>query len=146
MRRPLLLQCETMMRRTPFVVTLGCALAFSLVGCKTRAVADRVASGVEGPSSPAESGQHGADAYNRPPFGADKSKVDAEHQTAGLMPEYTNDRVDATMEGSGNIAWQGSYETQRREKMQAQAQLTAANQAPAQKKGPAAAKAPQARP
>ncbi len=32
-----------------------------------------------------------------------------EYQTAGLSPEYTNDKVDPTMEGSGNIAWQGSY-------------------------------------
>jgi len=53
----------------------------------------------------------------------DKKEAKEEHQTAGLMPEYTNGKVDPTMEGSGNLAWQGSYERERREKMQAQAKM-----------------------
>ena len=73
------------------------ALAVALAGCTERRVADQVDQGAHGPTSPAEAG---FTSYQAMP---------SEYQTAGLSPEYTNDKVDPTMEGSGNIAWQGSY-------------------------------------
>jgi hypothetical protein len=33
----------------------------------------------------------------------------------------SNGKTDDTMEGSGNLAWQGSYEREKRAKMQGQA-------------------------
>jgi hypothetical protein len=51
----------------------------------------------------------------------DKQTLEREHQTAGLTGEMSNGKVDATMEGSGNLAWQGSYEREKRAKMQGQA-------------------------
>ena len=101
--------------RTLYVVVV-CGLAAGTFGCTSRRTPDQVTQGVQGPTSPAESAQHGADAYNRAPYGEDKAKIDAEHQTAGLMPEYTNGKIDPTMEGSGNLAWQGSYERRKRAK------------------------------
>ena len=93
---------------------LACGLAGGPFGCTTRRTPDRVTQGVQGPTSPAESAQHGPEA-----FAADKAKRDAEHQTAGLNGEMTNGKVDVTMEGSGNLAWQGSYEREKRAKTQA---------------------------
>ena len=110
------------MRRNTLVVLTTLTLALGLSACKVREQADRVTSGAQGPGSPATSGEHGADAFNRAPFMEEKEAAKKEHQTAGLMPEYTNGKADPTMEGSGNLAWQGSYERDRREKMQAQAQ------------------------
>ena len=106
------------MWRKMLVVSTGLAFALGMYGCKVRAEADQVTSGAQGPSSPATSGEHGPDAFNRAPFMPDTSKADTEHQTAGLMPEYTNGKVDETMEGSGNLAWQGSYEREKRAGMQ----------------------------
>jgi hypothetical protein len=37
----------------------------------------------------------------------------------------SNGKVDATMEGSGNLAWQGSYQREKRAKMQAERQSPA---------------------
>ena len=91
-----------------------------LPGCTGRRAEDRVDQGAHGALSPAESGMQGPNAYNRPPYGADKSKMDAEHQTAGLTPELTNGKTDVTMEGSGNLAWQGSYEREKRAKSEKQ--------------------------
>ena len=48
----------------------------------------------------------------------EEAKLDADHQTAGLTGEITNGKVDVTMEGSGNLAWQGSFEREKRAKMQ----------------------------
>ena len=107
--------------RTLYLIT-ACALAAASVGCTVRKTPDRVDQGVHGPTSPAESGQHGAEAFNRSPYGPDQAKMDAEHQTAGLTGEMTNGKVDVTMEGSGNLAWQGSYEREKRAKAKAQAQ------------------------
>ena len=83
-------------------------------GCRVRQPEDRASQGAEGPMSPAESGQHGATAYNRPPYGPDAKRIDAEHQTAGLTGPLTDGKEDPTMEGSGNLAWQGSYEREKR--------------------------------
>jgi hypothetical protein len=106
----------------PFAIVL--ALAVGLSGCAGRKAGDRETSGAHGPASPVGSGQHGPEAYNRPPYGHDEPKMDAEHETAGLDGEMSNGKVDATMEGSGNLGWQGSYEREKRAKMQPQ------NQAP----------------
>ena len=48
-------------------------------------------------------------------------KVNPEHQTAGLTGEISNGKVDETMEGSGNLAWQGSYQREKRAKALADA-------------------------
>jgi hypothetical protein len=104
------------MRGKTLCIVAAFALAAGLFGCTVRRNPDRVTQGVEGPSSPAESAQHGAEAFNRPPYGGDPAKLDAEHQTAGLNGELTNGKVDPTMEGSGNLAWQGSYEREKRAK------------------------------
>jgi hypothetical protein len=119
------------MRRKTFSITAALALFAASFGCAGRRTEDRVTQGVHGPSSPAESGEHGADAFNRPPYGENQAMMDAEHQTAGLNGELTNGKVDPTMEGSGNLAWQGSYEREKRLKMQAEAQ--APPKAPEQK-------------
>jgi hypothetical protein len=58
------------------------------------------------------------------------TKKSTEHQTAGLTGEIGNGKVDETMEGSGNLGWQGSYQREKRAKMQAQ------NQAPQSQKQP----------
>jgi hypothetical protein len=108
------------MRRKTVLITAGLVLALGTYGCKVRDEHDQVSSGAHGPASPATSGEHGADAFNRSPYMENKSKADAEHQTAGLMPEFTNGKVDPTMEGSGNLAWQGSYEREKRNGQQAQ--------------------------
>ena len=83
-------------------------LAATSVGCATRRTEDRVTEGSQGALSPVESG--------RVAEGSDRSKADTEHQTAGLTGEMTNGKVDVTMEGSGNLAWQGSYEREKRAK------------------------------
>lgn len=113
------------MRRKTLLATVAFALTATISGCTIRRTADRVDQGAQGPLSPAESGQNGADAYNRPPYAPNKEKVDSEHQTAGLMPEYTNGKVDDTMEGSGNLAWQGSYEREKRARSEKQRQTQA---------------------
>ena len=111
------------MSRKNFVVAIAFTFAVFTAGCNVRQVQDKLSQGAHGPSSPAESGRHGADAYNRPPFAPEdqEKKIDAMHQTAGIMPEYTNGKVDPTMEGSGNLAWQGSYERAKRTSQQNQA-------------------------
>ena len=101
-------------------ILLGCML-IGAWGCTTRKVSDRVSQGVHGPSSPAESGQHGADAFNRPPYASSEHHADAEHETAGLTGPVTNGFTDPTMEDSGNLAWQGSYERMKRAQAQQQA-------------------------
>ena len=106
------------MRGRTFSIIAACALAAASVGCGRKTV-DRVEQGAQGAVSPAESGEHGS---NRLPYGGDRNQADAEHQTAGLTPEMTNGKVDDTMEGSGNLAWQGSYEREKRTKAKAQAQ------------------------
>jgi hypothetical protein len=100
------------MRRRTSVITVAFALFAASFGCAGRRTEDRVTQGVQGSSSPAESGQHGANASTRP-----SSDADAQHQTAGLNGEMTNGKTDVTMEGSGNLAWQGSYEREKRAKM-----------------------------
>jgi len=110
------------MRRHTFYIPVACALLAASFGCTGRRTGDRVTQGVHGPSSPAESAQHGPDAFNRPPYGRNEAKMDTEHQTAGLNGEITNGKVDVTMEGSGNLAWEGSYEREKRARMQAEAQ------------------------
>lgn len=104
------------------ILSVTIALALGTVGCTMRATPDHVTQGAYGPSSPAESAQHGAQAYNRPPYGSNTAQIDAEHQTAGLNGEMTNGKVDPTMEGSGNIAWQGNLERQKRAQAAAAAQ------------------------
>ena len=103
------------MRRRTSVITVAFALFAASFGCAGRRTEDRVTQGVHGPSSPAESGQHGPDALARPLH----EVGDVQHQTAGLNGELTNGKVDVTMEGSGNLAWQGSYEREKRAKQQA---------------------------
>jgi hypothetical protein len=85
------------MKRTVFAAATALALAAALAGCTERRETDRVDQGAHGPTSPAEAGF------------TEYQSMPKEYQTAGLSPEYTNDKVDPTMEGSGNIAWQGSY-------------------------------------
>ena len=104
----------------PFAMLGVLTLGLVLFGCAGRKVADRETSGAHGPPSPAGSGQHGPEAYNRPPYGTDESKIDEEHKTAGLTEEMSNGKVDETMEGSGNLAWQGSYQREKRAKAKAQ--------------------------
>ncbi len=109
------------MKRT-FAVTITLAAALSSSACKVRVTEDQVAQGPQGPTSPAESGQQGPEAFNRSPYMHSEQKADTEHETAGLMPEYNNGKTDPTMEGSGNIAWQGDYEREKRAANAAQAQ------------------------
>jgi len=92
------------------------ALGLATSGCEARHEADSLSQGAHAPLSPAESGQHGPSAMD-----VDKEKSDREHQTAGLTGEMSNGKADVTMEGSGNLAWQGSYEREKRAKMQGQA-------------------------
>ena len=91
-------------------------LAAGLTGCAERKVEDRVTSGAHGPASPEEAERPDAQ-QPKPP--------DTDYQTAGLTSEITNCKTDETMEGSGNLAWQGSYEREKREKMQSQSQTPA---------------------
>lgn len=104
------------MKRKTFAAMIACALGLATSGCEARHETDRLSQGAHGPSSPAESGQHGPDAMD-----VDKEKSEREHQTAGLTSEISNGKTDATMEGSGNLAWQGSYEREKRAKTQGQA-------------------------
>ena len=91
------------------------ALAIGLAGCQSpRKAPDHVMQGQHGPTSPAESAEHGALAFNP------AEKTSNEYATAGLDGEVTNGKVDETMEGSGNLAWQGTYEREKRAKAQAQ--------------------------
>ncbi|HLJ49234.1 MAG TPA: hypothetical protein VKU01_24645 [Bryobacteraceae bacterium] len=106
-----------MIRNAAFVLLAAMLIAGSYA-C-TYKPEDHVSQGAQGPSSPAESGDHGADAFNRPPYSTDAKKADAEHDTAGLTGPVTNGFVDHTMEDSGNLAWQGSYERDRRAQSQA---------------------------
>jgi len=111
------------MRRRVVVLSGALALTIAMCGCKVREEADAVTNGTHGPTSPAESGQQGPTAFNRAPFEESKKVADQEHQTAGLATgPITNGKVDPTMEGSGNLAWQGSYEKEKRQ------QASAANQ------------------
>lgn len=126
------------MWRKTFVVMTGLSFCLGMYGCKVRATADQVTSGAHGPSSPAASGEHGADAFNRAPFMESANKADAEHQTAGLTPEFTNGKVDPTMEGSGNLAWQGSYERAMRDNVQAQPTSQMSQPQPGMQRRPAA--------
>jgi hypothetical protein len=105
------------MRRKTFSIAAAFALFAVSLACSGRRSGDRVTEGVQGPSSPALSAQHGPEAFNRPPYGRDEKQIDTEHQTAGMTPEMTNGKVDDTMEGSGNLAWQGSYERRKRAKI-----------------------------
>src|SRR5689334_14410854 len=89
------------------IVAAG-TLAAATIGCANRRVEDRVAEGSQGALSPVESG--------RVAENSDRAKADTEHQTAGLTGEMTNGKVDVTMEGSGNLAWQGSFEREKRAK------------------------------
>lgn len=104
-----------MKRRTP-AAAIAFALGLATYGCEARHETDRLSQGANGPLSPAESGEHGPHA-----LAPDKDKGDREHQTAGLTSEMSNGKADATMEGSGNLAWQGSYEREKRANMQRQA-------------------------
>ena len=52
--------------------------------------------------------------------GEAETKKSTEHQTAGLTGEVSNGKVDETMEGSGNLGWQGSYEREKRARVKAQ--------------------------
>ena len=106
------------MSRKTFIVSAVFAVFATSFACAARRTEDRADQGSHGPSSPAESGQHGPDAYNAPPFGRDKTAMAREHETAGLNGEMHNGKVDVTMEGSGNLAWQGSYEREKRARAQ----------------------------
>lgn len=119
------------MRSKTLFIAAGIAFALGTYGCKVREEHDQVSSGAHGPASPATSGEHGPDAFNRAPFMEDKNKADAEHQTAGLTPEFTNGKVDETMEGSGNLAWQGTYEREKRAGAMTNQQNGAQQQKPA---------------
>src|ERR1700736_6686385 len=97
------------MKRKTLATMIAFALGLATSGCEARREPDRLSQGAGGPLSPAESGQDGPDAMD-----VDKEKSDKEHQTAGLTGEMSNGKTDATMEGSGNLAWQGSYEREKR--------------------------------
>jgi hypothetical protein len=82
-----------------------------LVGCT--ADYSKVEAGSKGPTSPVESGEMGPYA-NRPPRGAiDVAK--ANQEIPPITRPFSNGFEDATMEGSGNIAAQGSYEKNRKD-------------------------------
>jgi len=90
-------------------------LAAGLTSCAERKTEDRVTSGAHGPSNPEQAERPDALAPKPP---------DTDYQTAGLSSEITNGKTDETMEGSGNLAWQGSYEREKRSKMESQAPAT----------------------
>ena len=78
------------------------AAALLLTGCGTY---NQVNQGERGPTSPAESGQHGAYADQI----ASQSLQSAETEVYTIEHPITNDETDPSMEGSGNIAAQGNY-------------------------------------
>lgn len=69
-----------------------------LAGCGSY---NEVNQGWQGPTSPAESGQHGAM--------GDQDGSASEHAIQPLGEPLTNGNTDPTMEMSGNIAAQGNY-------------------------------------
>ena len=97
-------------------------LAAGLTSCSERRTQDQVTSGAHGTTSPEEAGLR-PDTPQKTP--------DTDYQTAGLTGELSNGKTDETMEGSGNLAWQGSYEREKRANMQA------GNQPPSQTPNPA---------
>ena len=86
------------------VLTLITGLALVLAGCSQ---SSRVYLGESGATSPAESGEHGAYGDQAPPSPAQAAS--SEYEIKPLDTPLTNDNVDPSMEGSGNIAAQGDY-------------------------------------
>lgn len=86
------------------VLTIAIGLVFLLAGCSS---SSQVALGEHGATSPAESGEHGAngDQAAPSPQGADQSA----YEIKPIEEPLTNGNVDPSMEGSGNIAAQGDY-------------------------------------
>lgn len=76
-------------------------MALFLCGCNSSY--DHVSEGWQGPTSPAESGLHGASADITVP--GPKS----EHGIKPIEGPITSDECDPSMEMSGNIAAQGDY-------------------------------------
>ncbi len=77
----------------------------ALAGCSSY---NSVNQGWEGPTSPAESGQHGATADQIASSPSEKPSPEAQQMMAA-DEQYTNGNYDPTMEMSGNIAAQGNY-------------------------------------
>lgn len=79
-------------------------LVVVLAGCSS---SSQVVYGERGATSPAESGQHGAYGDQAAPTPEQEAK--SEYEIKPIDAPLTNDNVDPTMEGSGNIAAQGDY-------------------------------------
>lgn len=69
---------------------------------------NQVNQGYQGATSPAESGQHGSNADQAPPYGSSQTEK-AEDTIKPIETQYTNGNTDPTMEMSGNMAAQGNY-------------------------------------
>jgi hypothetical protein len=64
--------------------------------------------GEHGATSPAESGEHGAYGDQAAPS-VQQEETSSDYEIKPLEGPLTNDNVDPSMEGSGNIAAQGDY-------------------------------------
>jgi hypothetical protein len=84
-------------------------LVLTLAGCG--ASYGHVNQGWGGATSPSESGQLGAEAYQAAPYGSE-DKAKEQHEYKPIEEPVTNGYTDPSMEGSGNLAAQGSYAEQ----------------------------------
>lgn len=92
-----------MLRKALLGIVLTSGLVFT--GCSE---SERVDLGAKGATSPAESGEHGANADQAPPYGS-VQVADEEHEIKPIEGPLSNGETDPTMEMSGNIAGQGNY-------------------------------------
>ena len=86
------------------VLTVLTGLVLVLAGCSS---SSQVALGEHGATSPAESGEHGAVGDQLAP--SLQGEDQAQYEIKPIESPLTNDNVDPSMEGSGNIAAQGDY-------------------------------------
>jgi hypothetical protein len=86
------------------VLTVITGFVLVLAGCTS---ASQVSLGERGATSPAESGEHGAFGDQAAPSPQTEDK--AAYEIKPIEGPITNDNVDPSMEGSGNIAAQGDY-------------------------------------
>ncbi len=90
------------MRSIVLAVITGTVLL--LAGCSS---SSQVALGEHGATSPAESGEHGA--YGDQAAPSAQQETASDYEIKPIEGPITNDNVDPSMEGSGNIAAQGDY-------------------------------------
>jgi hypothetical protein len=93
---------RALLRSIVFAAVAGMALV--LAGCSP---SSQVSLGEHGATSPAESGEHGA--YGDQAAPSQQQEATSEYDIKPIEQPLTNDNVDASMEGSGNIAAQGDY-------------------------------------